>query len=101
MDSRDFLDPKVLLVRLGSLVSRVLLVKLDLMVHLDPEVTEVSLESVGPQALPDRSEPEEPQEPLAAMELRERLVLEEHQEARDPLACRGCPASVDLPACLE
>ncbi|MED6251353.1 hypothetical protein ATANTOWER_029177 [Ataeniobius toweri] len=42
-DSRVFLDPKDLLVRLASLVIRVFLVRPDHLAKLDPEVTEASL----------------------------------------------------------
>lgn len=95
-DSRVFLDPKVLLVRLASLVSRAVPVRLDPTAHLDQEATEVSLVSAEPPASLAQPEAVVLLDLLEAMEPRERLVLAVPPVVLDPPVCRECPVSEEL-----
>lgn len=94
LDSRVFQDPRVLLVRLASLESRVCPVRLEPQDLLELEATEVSpvsvvhlapLDPLVPVVLPDLLET------MVLREMLEPLVLLEH---RVPLDCRECLVSV-------
>ncbi|KAL3051746.1 hypothetical protein OYC64_001891 [Pagothenia borchgrevinki] len=98
-DSRVFPDPKVLLVRLASLVIRVVLVRLDPTAHLDQEVTEVSPVSAVSLAVLAQWEAVVLLAPLVTMEPRESLVLVVSPAVRDPPVCRECPVSAVLLVC--
>jgi len=98
-DSRAFPDPKVLLVRLASLVIRALLVSLDLLAHLEQEETEVSPVSAVETELPAQLEAAGLPALLVTMEPRESLVLVVPPVVKDPPVCRECLVSVDLVVC--
>lgn len=98
-DSRDFPDPKVLLVRLASPVTRAVPEMLDLPAHLDQEEIEVSPVSAVSTASAAQLEAVELPDLAVTMEPRESPVLVVPPVVKDPPVCRVCPVSVDLVVC--
>lgn len=101
LDSRDFLDLRVLLVRVASLESRVCLERPVHQELLDLEATEVSLESVVPQVLLDLLVLVALLDLVEMMVPREMLVPLVLPELRVPPDCRECLVSVVLLDCQD
>lgn len=93
LDSRVSQDPRVLLVRVESLESRVCPVRLEPQDLLELEVTEDSPVSVVHLAPLDLLVPVDPPELLETMVLREMLDSPVLPEPRDLLDCRECLVS--------
>ncbi|KAJ7992136.1 hypothetical protein DPEC_G00275410 [Dallia pectoralis] len=100
-DSRVFPDPKEPLANLASPESRECPVRLEPLVLPVPEVTEVSPVSVVLLAhLDPLAHVEVPARPVTTVQ-RENKVLLAHPVPRAPPACRECPVSAALLACLD
>lgn len=95
LDSRVFLDPKVLLVRLASLASRAVPVSPDPLAHPDQEEREVSPVSAVATDPSAQWEAVVLLALLVAMEPRERLVLVVPPVVKEAPVCRECPVSVE------